>query len=42
MAVELKDLTKVEDNYSKWYNDRVVKAGLAENSAFRGCMVFQP
>ena len=42
MAVELKDLTKVEDNYSKWYNDLVVKAGLAENSAVRGCMVIKP
>ena len=42
MAVELKDLTKVEENYSKWYNDLVVKAGLAENSAVRGCMVIKP
>ena len=42
MAVELKDLTKVEDNYSKWYNELVVKAGLAENSAVRGCMVIKP
>ena len=42
MAVELKDLTKVEDNYSKWYNDLVVKAGLAENSDVRGCMVIKP
>ena len=42
MAVKLKDLTKVEDNYSKWYNELVVKAGLAENSAVRGCMVIKP
>ncbi|MBR2170214.1 MAG: proline--tRNA ligase, partial [Alistipes sp.] len=42
MAVELKDLTKVEENYSKWYNELVVKAGLAENSAVRGCMVIKP
>ena len=39
MAKELKDVTKAEDNYSQWYNDLVVKAGLAENSAVRGCMV---
>ncbi len=42
MAIELKDLTKVEDNYSQWYNELVVKAGLAENSAVRGCMVIKP
>ena len=42
MAIELKDLTKSEDNYSQWYNDLVVKAGLAENSAVRGCMVIKP
>ena len=39
MAVELKDLTKSDENYSQWYNDLVMKAGLAENSAVRGCMV---
>ena len=33
MAKELKDLTKSDENYSQWYNDLVVKAGLAENSA---------
>ena len=38
MAKELKDLTKSDENYSQWYNDLVVKAGLAENSAVRGCM----
>ena len=32
MAKELKDLTKSDENYSQWYNDLVVKAGLAENS----------
>ena len=42
MAKELKDLTRREDNYSQWYNDLVVKAGLAENSAVRGCMVIKP
>ena len=42
MAKELKDVTKAEDNYSQWYNDMVVKAGLAENSAVRGCMVIKP
>ena len=39
---ELKDLTKSDENYSQWYNDLVVKAGLAENSAVRGCMVIKP
>ena len=34
-----KFLTSREENYSQWYNDLVVKAGLAENSAVRGCMV---
>ena len=42
MAVELKDLTKSDENYSLWYNDLVIKAGLAENSAVRGCMVIKP
>lgn len=42
MAKELKDVTKAEDNYSQWYNDLVIKAGLAENSAVRGCMVIKP
>ena len=39
---ELKDLTKRSENYSQWYNDLVVKADLAENSAVRGCMVIKP
>lgn len=42
MAKELKDLTSREQDYSRWYNDLVVKAGLAENSAVRGCMVIKP
>ena len=37
-----KFLTSREENYSQWYNDLVVKAGLAENSAVRGCMVIKP
>ena len=37
-----KELTTREDNYSQWYNDLVTKAGLAENSAVRGCMVIKP
>lgn len=42
MANEIKDLTKREENYSQWYNDLVIKADLAENSAVRGCMVIKP
>lgn len=42
MAKELKELTKRADNYSQWYNDLVVKADLAEQSAVRGCMVIKP
>ena len=42
MAIELKDLTKRQDNYSQWYNDLVIKADLAEQSAVRGCMVIKP
>ena len=42
MAVELKDLTKSEENYSQWYNDLVMKAGLAENSAVRGGVEVKP
>lgn len=37
-----KDLTKREVDYSKWYNELVVKADLAENSSVRGCMVIKP
>ncbi len=42
MAKELKELTKRADNYSQWFNDLVVKADLAEQSAVRGCMVIKP
>lgn len=42
MAKELKGLTKRETNYSQWYNELVVKADLAEQSAVRGCMVIKP
>lgn len=37
-----KELTPRSENYSQWYNDLVVKADLAENSAVRGCMVIKP
>lgn len=37
-----KNLTSREVDYSKWYNELVVKADLAENSAVRGCMVIKP
>ena len=42
MAKELKELTKREVSYSQWYNDLVIKADLAEQSAVRGCMVIKP
>lgn len=42
MAKELKELTKRSENYSQWYNDLVLKAELAEQSAVRGCMVIKP
>ncbi len=42
MAKEMKELTSRETDYSKWYNDLVIKADLAENSAVRGCMVIKP
>ena len=42
MAKELKDLTKRSESYSQWYNDLVIKADLAEQSAVRGCMVIKP
>jgi prolyl-tRNA synthetase len=35
-------LTTREEDYSKWYNELVVKADLAENSGVRGCMVIKP
>jgi prolyl-tRNA synthetase len=37
-----KNLTKRAEDYSKWYNELVVKADLAENSGVRGCMVIKP
>jgi prolyl-tRNA synthetase len=37
-----KELTARSENYSQWYNDLVIKADLAENSAVRGCMVIKP
>ena len=37
-----KKLTKREVDYSRWYNELVVKADLAENSSVRGCMVIKP
>ncbi|MCF0185294.1 MAG: proline--tRNA ligase, partial [Bacteroidaceae bacterium] len=42
MAKELKNLTKRSENYSQWYNELVVKADLAEQSAVRGCMTIKP
>ncbi|MDB9941769.1 proline--tRNA ligase, partial [Flavobacteriaceae bacterium] len=37
-----KKLTKRSEDYSKWYNELVVRADLAENSAVRGCMIIKP
>ena len=37
-----KNFTKRAENYSKWYNELVVKADLAESSGVRGCMVIKP
>jgi prolyl-tRNA synthetase len=37
-----KNLTTRDEDYSKWYNELVVKADLAENSGVRGCMVIKP
>jgi prolyl-tRNA synthetase len=42
MAKELKELTSRKVNYAQWYQDLVIKADLAENSAVRGCMVIKP
>ena len=42
MAKELKELPPRSVNYSQWYQDLVIKADLAENSAVRGCMVIKP
>ncbi len=37
-----KNLTTRKEDYSKWYNELVIKADLAENSGVRGCMVIKP
>ena len=37
-----KNLTTREKDYSRWYNDLVVQADLADNSGVRGCMVIKP
>ncbi len=37
-----KNFTSRKENYSDWYNELVIKADLAENSAVRGCMVIKP
>ena len=42
MAKELKELTSRSENYAQWYQDLVIKADMAENSAVRGCMVIKP
>ncbi len=37
-----KELTTRAADYSQWYNDLVIKGGLADHSAVRGCMVIKP
>jgi prolyl-tRNA synthetase len=37
-----KDFSSRSENYAQWYNDLVIKADMAENSAVRGCMVIKP
>lgn len=37
-----KEITSREQDYSQWYNDIIIKAGLADYSAVRGCMVIKP
>lgn len=37
-----KEITSREADYSQWYNDLVIKGGLADYSAVRGCMVIKP
>lgn len=37
-----KEITGMQEDYSQWYNDLVIKAGLADYSAVRGCMVIKP
>jgi prolyl-tRNA synthetase len=40
--IQYEYLTTRAEDYSKWYNELVVKADLAENSGVRGCMVIKP
>ena len=42
MPVMSKKLPTRQEDYSLWYNELVKRAGLAENSAVRGCMVIKP
>lgn len=37
-----KEITSQKEDYSQWYNDLIIKAGLADYSAVRGCMVIKP
>ncbi|GAB1398181.1 hypothetical protein MASR1M65_29610 [Saprospiraceae bacterium] len=37
-----KEITARSEDYSKWYNDLILKAGLADYSAVKGCMVIKP
>ena len=37
-----KNLTPRENDYSRWYNDLVIQADLADNSGVRGCMIVKP
>src|SRR6188474_3543783 len=37
-----KEITSMKEDYSQWYNDLIIKAGLADYSAVRGCMVIKP
>lgn len=37
-----KEITSREEDYSQWYNDLIIKSGLADYSAVRGCMVIKP
>ena len=37
-----KEITSRQEDYSQWYNDLVIKGGLADYSAVRGCMVIKP
>lgn len=37
-----KEITSRQQDYSQWYNDLIIKGGLADYSAVRGCMVIKP